>query len=117
MVEIIAEQPVGKNKSGWNGGKAWCNGYCYIYSPSHPRKNAMGKGYVKRARLVMEKHLGRYLERDEFVHHVNGYRDDDALENLELTDLSTHQSHHQKQTARQMLRDSNGRFLRKGGVV
>jgi len=50
------------NKRGWKGGRSVQNGYVYIYSPNHPNRNAMGKGYVKRARLVMENHLGRYLK-------------------------------------------------------
>lgn len=75
----------------WIGGiKKSERGYFYIYMPEHPycRKN----GYVKRATLVMEKHIGRYLIKPEFVHHKNS-PDDDRIEYLQLC---ANQSEHRK---------------------
>ena len=101
------------NKRGWKGGLIKdFRGYVWVYSPDHPFKNAMGAGYVKRARLVMERKLGRYLLPTEIVHHINGIKDDDKKENLLVTNLSSHQSEHQKETVKHMKRNSDGKFIK-----
>lgn len=58
------------------------SGYVLVKLPDNPM--AMTNGYVPEHRLVMAEHIGRPLMPYENVHHINGVRDDNRLENLEL---------------------------------
>ena len=57
-------------------------GYLLRHLPGHPR--ASSRGYVFEHILVMEDHLRRRVDTNESVHHKNGIKDDNRLENLEL---------------------------------
>lgn len=96
------------NKVSFKMGECLQNGYMLIYSPDHPNKTANNQ--VKRSRLTVEKSIGRYLLKDEVVHHINGNRLDDKIENLEITTNSEHLSHHHKNTNQK--RGTNGQFIK-----
>jgi hypothetical protein len=74
---------IGCDSPGWRGGRIKSStGYILVQSPSHPA--AQRNGYVPEHRLAMELVIGRYLRPEETVHHINGHRDDNRPENLEL---------------------------------
>lgn len=78
---------VGENHGSWKGG-TWkdSNGYVWVrIAPDDPlREMANSTMYLAEHRLVMARHLGRPLTKKETVHHINGKRDDNRIENLQL---------------------------------
>jgi len=64
----------------WRGGIKRKCGYILIYSPNHPFRDKTR--YVWEHRLVVEKHIGRYLKPKEQVHHVNHNKKDNQIQNL-----------------------------------
>lgn len=62
------ERPVGSTREDGRG---------YTFVKTHD-------GWKPQHRVVMEQAIGRALTGDETVHHINGQRDDNRLENLQL---------------------------------
>ncbi len=73
-----------ENNGHWTGGRIKRRGYIHLHAPNHPACQGNTRKYVLEHRLVMEKYLGRYLKSYESIHHINGIKDDNRLENLEL---------------------------------
>jgi len=89
----------------WKGGKAKSRhrGYVFIklrpFSPFYSMANQDVKisgAYIAEHRLVMAQYLDRCLGTHEIVHHKNGIRDDNRIENLELTTPGSHIKDHSK---------------------
>lgn len=80
-------RPTGADVGGWQGGRCVTpDGYVW----ARPRADdlefcrANSNGYVIEHRLVVGRALGRRLTKHETVHHINGDRSDNRLENLQL---------------------------------
>src|SRR3989304_7290186 len=92
---ISGHQFRGHRSRNWRGGKnITYHGYIDIRKPEHPFSSQ--RGYVKEHRLVMEKHLDRYLQPNEEIHHINGIKDDNRIENLIILVKGIHTSLHHK---------------------
>lgn len=81
-----------EKSSNWKGGRRIINGYVALYSPEHP--NRTSDNLVFEHRLVAEMNIGRQLHKDEVVHHINGDKQDNSPENLEVCKRSEHVHRH-----------------------
>ncbi|MBK7381665.1 MAG: HNH endonuclease [Ignavibacteriales bacterium] len=88
----------------WKGGIIFRNGYRMLRDKKHPHNMT---GYYYEHRLVMEKELCRYLESYEMVHHKDGDKLNNSIENLELVGS---RSAHLKMHNAERKRDEYGRF-------
>lgn len=85
-----AKKITGEHSKTWKGGRMNCEGYTRLLIEIGPAK------YEAEHRLVMEKHLGRKLESKEIVHHINGDKTDNRIENLKLVSRGEHIKIHRK---------------------
>lgn len=83
---------VGDKNPYWNGGESHHQGYKMIRCISEE-----GSLYKREHRLIVEDLIGRPLKEDEVVHHINGVRDDNRVENLKIMTRSAHIKLHWEQ--------------------
>jgi len=84
----------------WAGGRnTTYKGYIRVKLPQDSFFYSMAdkSSYVMEHRFMMAKHLGRCLQQWEIVHHKNGIRDDNRLENLELVGSNAEHSREHNQ--------------------
>lgn len=91
------------------------NWYVRVNQPDHPRADKRGR--VKRAILILEKKLGRFLQPSEEPHHINKILTDDRPENLEVTTHSEHAKKHGFYQYNHNPRNTKGRPFYGNGFV
>ena len=82
-----------------------------LIGPGYPGADATG--YIREHRLAMHEALGRSLAPNEVVHHINGIRSDNRVENLVVMTRSEHNRHHRMlrlaAVSREALREDGSR--------
>ncbi len=61
-------------------------------------------------RYIMEQHIGRALFTEEHVHHINGIKTDNRLENLQIISASDHARDHTVE------KNKNGQHIRAANI-
>lgn len=94
-------------------------GYVRIRVPNHPRGWG-SKSDMTEHSVVMERSIGRFLDKGECVHHIDGNRQNNVLSNLQLMSVGDHGTHHHPKEPRGPCSscgaNESTRFVRTGGT-
>jgi hypothetical protein len=96
--------PIGENRWNWKGGREITRaGYMRIWLHEDGRRIR-----VLEHRHVMEQFLGRKLLKKESVHHINGNKLDNRIENLKVIEKGEHTRLHNRNM--KIIRNRKGQF-------
>ena len=103
-----------ENHPNWKGGKRKSYGYWDVKIPvDSPYLSMVNKnGYVREHRYVMAMYLGRSLIPSEIVHHLNGVRTDNRIDNLVLTRHDKHEYQTLLKCAQERIRELERKRVR-----
>lgn len=82
----------GENHGNWNGGVYYSHGYKKV-KVRNPETGLATDKYKGEHQVIVEESIGRQLVKGELVHHIDGQRDNNLIDNLYL--CSGHKEHKQ----------------------
>ena len=85
----------GEKCCNWKGGKKINKkGYVLILKPEHHRADK--NGYVLEHIVVWEENNNKEIDKGQCIHHINGKKDDNRTENLQLMSIGEHSAFHNR---------------------